>query len=276
MNKKICFYTPPFPRVQSQYDLIDIATEYGLPGVEGFCNFEFTLPDIEEAKKIRDYADKKNIEFPCFSVYIDIREDNLSSVFETLKGYANIAKILGSPYLHHTIVPECNPDIILPYREKRYKCGVAFVREIYDYAESIGVKAIYEPQGCIFNGIEAFGNFIEDVNRDIGIVADFGNIYQSGDNIVEFIKAFPDKICHVHLKDVLLNCDANDEKALKTLLGTSLKPIDFGAGNVDFDAAVKLLKSFGYDGYYSIEHRAMDDCSNVIDDTLEFIERLLD
>ena len=66
MNKKICFYTPPFPRVQSQYDLIDIATEYGLPGVEGFCNFEFTLPDIEEAKKSEIMQIKRISSFLAF------------------------------------------------------------------------------------------------------------------------------------------------------------------------------------------------------------------
>jgi len=101
---KLCFYTPPFPHVKSYYDMIDTSVQYGFDSLEGFCCFEFATPDVEAAKRIKEYADSKNIKFSCFSVFTHFAagEENIKK----LKGYADVAKILGSPYLHHTIVGE--------------------------------------------------------------------------------------------------------------------------------------------------------------------------
>ena len=68
---KMCFYMAPFPGVKSYYDMIDAAAELNLGAVEGFCMFEFETPDVEAAKKIREYADSKQVTFPCFSVFVD-------------------------------------------------------------------------------------------------------------------------------------------------------------------------------------------------------------
>ena len=120
---KICFYSPPFPRVKSYYDMIDMASSYGLNAVEGLSILDFANPDIEFAKKIREYADSKNVTFPCLSIFIrNINEDNN---VERLKKYAEFAKILGSPYLHHTIIGEfANPDNVLPYRDELFKKSI--------------------------------------------------------------------------------------------------------------------------------------------------------
>ena len=92
---KLCFYTPPFPHVKSYYDMIDTSVQYGFDSLEGFCCFEFATPDVEAAKRIKEYADSKNIKFSCFSVFTHFAagEENIKK----LKGYADVAKILGSP-----------------------------------------------------------------------------------------------------------------------------------------------------------------------------------
>ena len=276
MDKKLCVYANPFPRCDSNFKKIDIAVEYGMAGVECFNNGDFATPDEENARRMKAYADEKNIIFPCFSVFVDFSGDYFNDVVEKLKGYARVAKILDCPYLHHTIISECfDPDKITPFKEEYYKKGIKGVREVYDYAESIGIKTIYEDQGYIFNGVEGFGNFLADVNRDVGVVADFGNVYESCDNITDFIKAFKDKICHAHLKDMLVVDGISDGTMMKSLSGKCVVETDFGKGSVYFTGAIDLLKSINYDGYFGVEYCVHDDNSQMYDEALKYVKTIM-
>lgn len=273
MNKKLCFYSNPFPRIRSYYDMIDAAAEYGLNAVEGFGFMEFEKPDFEAAKRIREYADKKNVSFPCFSVAVDFAAKRENK--EMLKRYADLAKILGSPYLHHTIVGEyIEPQKVLPYKEKLFREGIEAVREIYDYAESIGIKAIYEEQGYIFNGIEGFGRFIGEVGREVGVVLDFGNIYESKDGLPEFVERFKHLIVHVHVKDIKLS-SSNKGGGFGTLNGKYMFDAKLGEGDAEICEAIELLKKYGYNGFYSLEFGAESDGSSVMSDSINLLKSRL-
>ena len=248
MNK-LCFYTPPYPGLTSWKDMIDAAVSCGLHAVEGYCMLELGTPDIEAAKRIREYADKKQVVFPCFSLYAPLASEMVSD----LQAYADVAKILGSPYLHHTIVAGRDYKNILPRKETLFAEGIEAVRQVYDYAESIGVKAIYEEQGYIFNGVEGFGAFLDAVDREVGVVADFGNIYQTGDGFLEFVEAYKEKVVHAHIKDIIIKDENPDGKGLATLNGTFMFPSPAGTGIVPIREGIDLLKAAGYDGYYGIE-----------------------
>ena len=276
MEKKICLYTSPFPGVKSYKEIIDYACEYGVYAVEGFCMLEFAEPDRDAAKEIREYADSKGVVFPCFSVYANPAGDDSKNQTERLKGFADVAKILGSPYLHHTIASECsNPDNAVPYREKLFETGINAVREVYDYCESIGIKAIYEDQGYIFNGVKGFGEFLDKVDRNVGVVSDFGNIYQSGESIDGFIKAFSDRFSHAHIKDVRITDTNESGKGLITLDGRYMHEAIIGEGDVDIAATVDLMKKSGYTGYYGIEYGAKEDGSQDMAKAVELIKSLL-
>ena len=271
MDKKLCFYTLPFPHIKSYYEMIDLAAEYGLNAVEGFCHMEFAKPDVEEAKKIKKYADKKGVVFPCFSVFVNFAAGREN--IELLKKYADVAKILGSPYLHHTIVGECSdPAEVIFHKEKFFSEGVEAVREVCDYAKSIGIRTIYEEQGYIFNGIEGFGRFINEVGRDVGVVLDFGNIYESKDGLLEFMENFKEKIVHVHIKDIKLLDNNDSGRGLKTLNGKYMFEVKIGQGDVDVYKAIEILKNNGYNGYYSLEFGASEDDSSYMTDSIASIK----
>jgi len=275
MNEKICFYSPPFPRVKNYFDMVDVSVEYGLKFIEGFCVLDLAEPDIETAKKIREYADKKGVGFSCFSVYINLVGDDREKQIERLKGYAQVAAILGSPYLHHTIANDFqNPDNVVPYKDEFFKRGIDAVREIFDYSENLGVRCIYEEQGYLFNGVSGYKKFLDAVDRNVGVVADFANICQAGEKIEDFIEAFSDRIVHAHIKDVVLNSEQGTT-GLKTLKGNYMHETVIGTGDVNIKKAVELLKAYGYNGYYGIEYGASDDNSPVIKESLEFINSIL-
>lgn len=276
LNPKLCFYSPPYPRVKSYFDMIDVASEYNMKAVEMINFFEFENPDKEMAKKIRAYADEKNIKIACMSLFINLADEDEEGTYQRLKDYADIALILGSPYLHHTIINEFRtPDDIIPYEEELFKKGIAMVRKSYDYAKSIGIQTIYEEQGFVFNGIKNFRRFLDEVDRDVKVVADFGNVYESVNDIEEFIEEFSDKIVHVHFKDLVYTKENETGKAYKTLRGLYMNEVKIGTGIIDFKKCIDLLKKNNYNGYYTIEYGVSDDESKDMDEVLEYLNSLL-
>lgn len=269
MNQyKIAFYNRPFPRIKSYYDLIDITAEYGLPAFEGFNHMELTEPNAEQARRIREYADVKGVVCCCFSVYADIVGENADVEIERMKKFADIAAILGSPYLHHTIAPNAGKDVLSEkFCNTLFYRGVAGVREIFDYAAERNVRGVYEDQAFLFNGIERFARFINTVDRDIGVVADVGNICQMDETIEPFIREFADRIVHVHLKDVK-PVGANYTGRLPTRNGRYFAATPIGTGTVNLKTAIHLLREHGYNGYYALEYGAPRDDSDTIDSAL--------
>ena len=275
MNDRICFYAKPFSWVKSYMDMIDLSVKYGFKYIEGFNMLDFEVPDLDAAKKIREYADTKDIKFSCFSVYINLVGEDSAKQLIILKKYADIASILGSPYFHHTIAGEfSNPDKVLPFKEDFFQKGIAAVREVYDYCESLGMKAIYEEQGYLFNGIEGYGRFLSEVGRDVGVLADFANICQMGETAEAFIGKFGDRVVHAHIKNVILKTEKGDT-GLKTLNGDYMHEVSVSDGDVHISKGVELLKSFGYNGYFGIEYGAPEGKDELMEKSLEFVDSVL-
>lgn len=271
----IAFYSLPFPYIDSYTKLIDCAVEHGLSAIEGFCYLELTEPDIEAARRIREYADSRSIRFCCFSVFADIVQEDAAEQIKRLKRFADVAAVLGSPFLHHTAITSNDPQILKePTYQQLFDRGVAGIREIYDYAATKGVRAIYEDQAFIFNGVDGIGKLLNAVDRDIGLVADFGNIGQADETIVPFIRRYADRIVHVHLKDTK-PATADTPMALLTRQGYWIAEVEIGQGTVDFTQALALLRKNGYNGYYALEYGAPEDNSDAIDKALKTVANWL-
>ena len=276
MNIKLSFYTPPYPGRCSYRETIDAAAEHGLTAVEGLNSFEFETPDLAVARELRAYADSRGVRFCCFSVYCRLVGEGTAETVEKVKRYADVAAILGAPYLHHTIACEyADPSAVLPYNETYFEQGILAVREIYDYAKERGVRTIYEDQGFLFNGVRNFGRFLDQVERDVGVVADFGNIAQAGEDIVDFLKAFASRVCHVHIKDVRLTADNPDGHGLPTLDNRYMHEVPLGTGEVPFAEGMALLRQVGYDGYIALETFASADTAEAVDELVQCANALM-
>ncbi len=274
MRNKLCFYMAPLPSIKSYYDMLDMSAEYGFDKIEGFCMLDFSEPDIEAAKKIRKYADSLGIGFSCFSVYINLVGDDREEQLSRILRYADVAKELGSPHLHHTIAADfLNRDEVLGNRELYFERGIETVRTVYDYCESIGIKAIYEEQGFVFNGVDGYARFLDTVGRDVGVVCDFANICQSGERIAGFIKRFGKRIVHVHIKDAIFS-DVQSDTAYPIIGGGFMQETEIGKGDIDIEGAIKLLSEFGYNGYFGIEYQSPDNKKERIDNAVSYINSI--
>ena len=254
---KFCLYMPPVSTINSYKEMVDYACAHDIQHLETLNILDLATPDLQVAQDLKAYADSKGITFPCVSVGISLVDDDQAAAIETVKRYADIAKILGSPYLHHTIALNfSDPQYIARNFELFYNRGLAAVREIFDYAAQLGIRTIYEDQGFLFNGKENFARFLQDVDRNVGVVADFGNIQFVDENVEDFIPAFADRIVHAHAKDYIVTPGASrsievGEYASKG--GNFLKGCLIGEGSVNTDAAFRALQAIGYEGFVALE-----------------------
>ena len=202
---KFCLYMPPLSTLSTYKEMVDYAAAHNISNLEILNILDLSTPDLQVAKELKAYADSKGISFPCVSVGMNLVEDDRREAIETLKKYADIAKLLGSPYLHHTIALNfSDPAYIAENFETFYQRGLEAVREVFDYAATLGIRTIYEDQGFLFNGRKNFGRFLAEVDRNVGVVADFGNIQFADEDVEDFIPAFADRIVHVHAKDYIV------------------------------------------------------------------------
>lgn len=254
---KFCLYMPPLSSISSYKEMVDYAAAHNIKHLETLNILDLSVPDLEVAKDLKAYAGSKGITFPCVSVGLNLVDEDNAAAIETLKRYADVAKILGSPYLHHTIALNFSePEYIAANFEVFYHRGLEAVRQVYDYAASIGIRTIYEDQGFLFNGCKNFTRFLAEVDRNVGVVADFGNIQFVDEDVEDFIAAVAQRIVHVHAKDYVVTDGTTRQKRpgeYTSKGGNYLQGCLIGEGSVHTADAFKALQAIGYKGFVALE-----------------------
>lgn len=252
-----CLYMPSLTTIGSYREMVDYAAAHSIRYLETLNILDLSTPDLQVARDLKAYADSKGISFPCVSVGLSLVDDDREESIETVKRYADIAKILGSPYLHHTIALNFSePQKIANNFEVYYQRGIEAVREIFDYAATLGIRTIYEDQGFLYNGCKNFSRFLQEVDRNVGVVADFGNIQFVDEHVEAFISKFSDRIVHVHAKDYIVTDGTSREirsGEYTSKGGNYLQGCLIGEGSVHTEDAFKALQAIGYKGFVALE-----------------------
>jgi sugar phosphate isomerase/epimerase len=114
--------------------------------------------------------------------------------------------------------------------------GASFA-ELAALAEAHGIRIMVEhpPEaGLSIGDIRA----ILDADKRLGFHLDVGHANVGGDRLEGLLKAFGDRLLHVHLSD---NRGREDDH------------MPLGAGRIDWPRAIRLLKQSGYDGTITLE-----------------------
>ena len=144
------------------------------------------------------------------------------------------------------------------------ECGVRFALEVHP--TEIAFDTVTAQRA-----LDALGR-----REEFGFNFDPSHLHWQGVDPVEFIRAFPDRIYHVHVKDAVTTLGGR-----AGILGSHLafgdprRGWDFrspGRGGVDFEEIIRALNTIGYDGPLSVEwedcgmdreHGAAEACSFV-------------
>ncbi len=129
------------------------------------------------------------------------------------------------------------------------ECGVTFALEVH-------------PTEIAFDIVTA-ERCLAAINRrpEFGFNFDPSHLIWQGIDPVEFIRAFPDRIYHCHIKDAIRTLNGRSGILSSYLgFGDPRRGWDFrspGRGEVDFEEIIRALNQIGYDGPLSVE---WEDC----------------
>ncbi len=172
-------------------------------------------------------------------------------------GVSVVTGFTGSPIWH---LLYRFPPVPEPWIEAGYERFAELWHPILDVFDECGVRFALEvhPAEIAFDGITA-RRALEAVARRpaFGINFDPSHLLWQGVDPVRFLQAFPDRIYHVHIKDVAVR-----PNGLGGILGSHLRfgdpqrSWDFrspGHGDVPFEAILRTLNDIGYQGPLSVE-----------------------
>jgi sugar phosphate isomerase/epimerase len=129
------------------------------------------------------------------------------------------------------------------------ECGVRFALEVHPTEIAFDLHTAQR-------ALEAI-----DHREEFGFNFDPSHLIWQGVDPVEFIRAFPDRIYHVHMKDAIVTLDGRSGILSSHLdFGDPRRGWDFrslGRGGVNFEEIIRALNVIGYDGPLSVE---WEDC----------------
>ncbi len=129
------------------------------------------------------------------------------------------------------------------------ECGVRFALEVHPTEIAFDVYTAAR-------ALEAVGH-----REEFGFNFDPSHLHWQGVDPVEFLRAFPERIYHVHIKDAIVKLDGRSGILASHLnFGDPRRGWDFrspGRGEIDFEEIIRALNDIHYSGPLSIE---WEDC----------------
>ncbi|WP_132112964.1 sugar phosphate isomerase/epimerase family protein [Actinocrispum wychmicini] len=149
--------------------------------------------------------------------------------------------------------------------DEQWRTLIRTAGEIRDTAAKYGLKTVLHPHvGTHVETRAEVERFVKD--SDLRLCLDTGHLMIGGTDPVALAERYPDRIGHLHLKDV--RADLADEVRAGRLGYTEAVSrgmyVPLGQGDVDIAAVVRLVREAGYDGWFVLEQdTALDERSPV-------------
>ena len=174
--------------------------------------------------------------------------------------------------------PAPRPEVVA----ESFKQFAKLWNPILDVARDIGVRFALEVHpGQVAFDIHSAEAAIEalDGREEFGFTFDPAHLHWQGVDPVEFLRRFPDRIFHVHIRDAVLTL--NGRSSVLSGLWPSGDPrrgFQFrspGRGGIDWEAIVRALNEIYYDGPLAIDwHDAGMDREYGAAEACEFVRKL--
>ncbi len=194
-------------------------------------------------------------------------------------GVTVVSGFTGSPiWSYVTGYPAARPEIIADGLKRFAKQW----HPLLDIARDVGVRYAFEVHpGEIAFDLHSAEAALDALNgrEEFGFTFDPSHMHWQGVDPVEFLRRFPDRIYHVHIKDATLSL--NGRSGLLAGYWPSGDPrrgFQFrspGRGGIDWEAIIRALNEIRYDGPLSVDwHDAGMDREFGASEACQFIKRL--
>jgi sugar phosphate isomerase/epimerase len=174
-------------------------------------------------------------------------------------GAGVVAGFTGSPlWSYVTGYPAADADTV---REGLQRFAHAW-NPILDVCREAGIKFAFEVHpGQIAFDLYSAEMVLEslDGREEFGFTVDPSHLHWQGVDPVEFVRRFPERVYHVHIKDIALTLNGRSS-VLNSYLpaGDTRRGWEFrapGHGGVDWEAFIRALNQIGYDGPLAVEFK---------------------
>lgn len=132
----------------------------------------------------------------------------------------------------------------------------ARLTQVADYIHLQGLKFAYHHHlGTVVEGAQDLANFIGNTGRNVGLTLDTGHAALGGVDALQVISDHPDRVVHVHCKDVRWDAfKLARENGLSFLDGVLAGMFTVpGDGGLDYARLMEALAGIGYAGWIVIE-----------------------
>lgn len=240
---KLSFSTLSFDEYGFE-DFAKICKKYGIDAIEirmgsGIGSLDYTEEQLREAKKV---LDSYGVSVTDLGSSVCIR-DYSDELFNNFANHLPMAKTLGAKGIR-VFMGTFKALRSQPNNPMNYNGCVKFLQKACDEAAKYGVSVYIETHNEFATGKE-LKRLTGDVNREnCKVIWDLMHPIEEYETPEQTIAYIGEKISHVHVKD---GDKPNNDDEISYTYG----PI--GEGDVPIEECVKVLKKFGYDGYYSLE-----------------------
>ena len=214
----------------------DIAAA-GYAGIEMFDGNVAAYEDRPD--ELRDLLSTAGLEL--VSVYSGanfIYHDILPDELYRLQRAAELAATFGA----HQLVVGGGAKRSTGTPDRDYGALASALDEVTDIARAVGLTATYHPHlTTIVEGPDDIERLL--LNSRIGFCPDTAHLAAGGGDPAALIRRYPDRIGHVHLKDVRLH---------------PLKFLPLGEGDLDLPGIVDAIRGTGYEGWLMVELDSYD------------------
>ena len=227
------------------------------------------LGDLELADQIREKAASVGIELSAYSLpanFVQETEEAFLEEVERLKAHVDIVNRMGIKIMRHdvtafTLKPE---EKNIHYFNEHFSNMVRGSQLLADYAAQFGITTTIENHGFNVQSSDRVQSIIHAVNREnFKTTLDVGNfLCIDEDPLVGVRKNLP-YAATVHFKDFYIrpyyeNPGGGDW--FRSVNENYLRGAIVGHGDINIREIMKLIKSSGYDGYFTVEFEGMEDC----------------
>ncbi len=185
-------------------------------------------------------------------------EEMISTVRAAQKlGASVVAGFTGSPIWSYVLgYPAPSPAVV----ENALREVVRLWSPVLDACQECGVRYAFEVHpGQIAFDLYTAEMLLDALNgrEEFGFTFDASHLHWQGIDPVEFVRRFPDRIYHVHVKDVAVTLTGRSG-----LLGSYLPygdprrgwhPRSPGRGGIDWESVIRALNEAGYEGPLAVE-----------------------
>ena len=223
------------------------------------------LCDEEKFLELKRKLEENKLEVSCYSMPINLLRNDVDDMLCRVFRHIEFAKRLGSPFFHHTLVPDLNFSSLTLSFDEVFEKVIDNADKIAAFCNQNGLVCLYEPQGKYFNGVENLKRLVDEMKRrgrDVAVCGDTGNSVFVDCSPCEIFKEFSSDIKHIHVKDYLVSEEPNGGE-YQSAGGKNLLTVPIGNGSVDIKACIGYLKN--YKGYFSVESFEEDEKNRQIE-----------